>query len=201
MSDETVRTIDEPGRARLTVRGSRFLGIVAPAATRAAADDAVDDARAAHPDATHVVSAYRIRGDSPIAYADDDGEPHGSAGRPLLSVLTGAELENVVGIVVRYYGGTDLGIGGLVRAYGEVATRALADATVVDREPQVDLIVRVEYDDSGTVRSILESCDVAFDAAYESAVTFRIRVPVSTEDSLRDRILSATHGRAAIDSG
>lgn len=194
----TYRTVAGRGAADFEVRGSRFVGYVAPAASVAAAESVVDEVRAAHPDATHVVPAYRVRADPLREYASDADEPGGSAGEPALNVLQGRELENVVAAVARYYGGTNLGIGGLARAYGRAVGAAVDDAGVEDREPRDRFAVAVDYDDSGTVRGILESAGVDFEAAYEARVTFDVSAPASEADDLRDRLRSATGGRVDV---
>ena len=142
--------------------------------------------------------AYRVRADPFREYASDDGEPSGSAGEPVLSVLSGRELENVAVVVTRYFGGTELGVGGLVRAYSKAATDALDAAEVVERRPHESFTVTVTYDDSGTVRGVLESEGVEFDADYAAEVTFEVSAPVADAADVRDRIRSATGGRADI---
>ncbi len=199
-AEESFWTIETPGAAEFTVRGSRFLGHVAPARSIAIAEEFIEEIRTAHPDATHVVPAYRVRSDPFREWSSDDGEPRGSAGKPIMTVLRGHELENVVTAVVRYYGGTNLGIGGLVRAYGEAAKQSIAAAEVVKRRPITDVRVEVVYDHSGTIRSILESTGVSFDATYGEVVTFEVQVPVDDENGVRERILSATGGEATIES-
>ena len=145
------------------------------------------------------MSAYRVRdGGTVRGIYDDDGEPSGSAGKPVLELLRGEETENVVAVVVRYYGGTKLGYGGLVRAYTEAAKRALSDAGTRVDVPRAELRVEVGYDDSGTVRDVLESEGVPFDAEYEEAVVFTVRPPDAEIDALKDRLLSATSGRARL---
>ena len=193
------RTVDRPGEHAFERRKSQFLGRIEPARTVPAAEQAIDAVRAAHPDASHVVAAYRIRADPLREWSNDDGEPRGSAGPPVLSVIEGQSLENVVVTVVRYYGGTNLGIGGLVRSYTDATTGAIAATTIVERVPHQPVTITVTYDDSGTVRSILESEGLAFDAAYEASVTFDAVVPTAEYDDLRDRILSATSGRANLE--
>ena len=199
MSDETFRTVAGRGRASFRVRGSEFVGHVAPAASVEAAEAVVDEVRADHPDATHVVPAYRVRADPLREYASDDGEPSGSAGKPALNVLQGEALENVVVAVVRYFGGTELGVGGLVRAYGRAVKLAVDDAGTEKREPRERFSVTVDYDDSGTVRGILESAGADFEADYAARVAFAVAVPRSAAAPLRDRLNSATAGRVAID--
>jgi putative IMPACT (imprinted ancient) family translation regulator len=132
-------------------------------------------------------------------WSSDAGEPSGSAGKPALNVLQGQDLQNVVAVVTRYYGGTNLGVGGLARAYSRAVTDAVEAAGVVEERPQERFAVTVEYDDSGTVRGILESADVEFEADYAEDVSFAVRVEVAAADELRDRIRSATSGRAGFD--
>jgi uncharacterized YigZ family protein len=168
-----------------------------------AAESFVETISEEYADATHNVPAYRVRagtdGDLLREYQSDDAEPSGSAGKPALNVLQGRDLENVTVVVTRYYGGTNLGIGGLVSAYGRAVQEAVDAAGIVEQRPHESLTIVVTYDDSGTVRSLLESSDCSFEASYEADVTFDVRVPVEGAADLRDRLLSATSGRVDID--
>ncbi|MFB6177356.1 MAG: YigZ family protein, partial [Halobaculum sp.] len=132
-------------------------------------------------------------------YSSDDGEPSGSAGKPALNVLQQREIRNVACVVTRYYGGTNLGVGGLARAYSRAVKDAIDAAGVVERVPRDRFSVTVSYDDSGDVRGILESNEVAFDASYDETVTFAVRVRTDEAAAVRDRIRSATSGRAEIE--
>jgi len=196
---ETFRTVAGRGQGSFEVRGSEFIGHVAPARSVDEAEAFVAEVRAAHADATHNVPAYRVRADPLREWASDADEPSGSAGKPALNVLQGEDVENVVAVVTRYYGGTNLGVGGLARAYGQGVKVALADAGIVEERPSETFTVAVDYDDSGTVRGILESADCEFDAAYEERVTFDCLVPTAEAPDLRDRIRSATSARATLD--
>jgi len=207
------RTLAGAGEAAFEVRGSEFLGYAAPARDVEAAEATVEERRRVYDDATHNVPAYRVRvgggenrstgadgsgagrGGLLREYESDDGEPRGSAGKPALNVLQGQDVENAVVVVTRYYGGTNLGIGGLVRAYSRATKEAVATAGTVEERPHERLQVTVGYDDSGTVRAILESTGVEFDADYAEQVTFDARVPVAEADGLRERLRSATGGR------
>jgi len=191
-------TVDGEGNATFEDRGSEFVGYVAEAPSEREAEGFVDDVRGEHPDATHHVYAYRLRDDPLRERYDDDGEPSGSAGKPVLNVLQGEDIENGVAVVVRYYGGTKLGYGGLVSAYSETAKRALDDAGTRADVPRAELRVEVGYDDSGTARDVLESEGVPFDAEYEETVVFTVRPPAEKADALKDRLLSATSGRARL---
>lgn len=200
--NETYRTVADAATARFVVQGSEFLGHVQPVDAVADAEAFVDRVAAEYDDATHNVPAYRVRADSDgeflREYSSDDGEPSGSAGKPALNVLAQQELENCAVVVTRYYGGTNLGVGGLVRAYSRAVKEAVEDAGIVEQRPHEWVTITVAYDDSGTVRSVLESEALEFEADYEAEVTFDVWVPVAEAESLRDRIRSATSGRAEL---
>ena len=209
MSD-TYRTVTAHATAAFEVRGSRFRGHVDAADSVEEAEAFVDAVATQFPDATHVVPAYRVpatdtSSPSPTSttflreYADDDGEPSGSAGNPALNVLQQRDVERVVCAVVRYYGGTNLGVGGLARAYGRAVADALEAAEIVEERPHRHLVVRTDYDDSGTVRGIIESADVSFEATYDMRVRFDLRVPVPAVDALVERLNDATSGRVEIE--
>jgi len=197
------RTVAGLGRASVTVRGSEFIGHVAPAATVEEAEGFIEGRKAAHPDATHNVPAYRVRSDDGIVreHASDEGEPSGSAGKPVLNVLQQREVADVVVVVTRYFGGTELGVGGLARAYGEATKRALDAADVVERMPHRRLTIESTYDDSGTVRGILESEALDFEADYGERVSFEALAPTDEVERVADRLRSATSGRAEVRVG
>jgi len=206
---EPYRTVDGRGETRFEIRGSEFVGRVASADSVAAAESFVESVRERHPEATHNVPAYRVPADGDGGagatmlreYESDDGEPSGSSGKPALNVLVQRELRNVVAVVTRYYGGTNLGVGGLARAYSRAVADAVDDAGVIERHPRERFVAAVDYDDSGTVRGVLESAGVAFDADYGERAAFAVRVPVDDAADLRDRLRSATSGRVDIEAG
>ncbi|WP_331235288.1 IMPACT family protein [Natronorarus salvus] len=198
MSD-VYRTVAAPASARFEVRGSEFVGEIAPAASVGAAEAFVERVREQYDDASHAVPAYRVRDDPLREWSSDDGEPTGSAGKPALNVLQGEELENVACVVVRYFGGTKLGYGGLVRAYGRGVRGAVAATEVVEERPHTRIEIEAAYDDSGTVRGIVESAGYEFDAEYGERVALSVRVPIEEADALVDRLNDATSGRVEID--
>jgi len=195
---DSYRTVAERAAASFEVQGSEFIGHVAPVETVDAAEAFVDEIREQYADATHNVPAYRVRASPFREYSSDDAEPSGSAGKPALNVLQQRDVENVVAVVTRYYGGTNLGVGGLARSYSRAVKEGVDAAGVVESVPHERFTVTVEYDDSGSVRSLLESADAEFEAAYETEVTFAVRVPTPEASELRDRVRSATSGRADI---
>lgn len=207
MNDDprTYKTIRGRGESAFDIRGSEFLGHAAPAASIETARSFITSVSETYDDATHNVPAYRVPSnpsdplDSMLReYADDAGEPSGTAGRPALNVLQQRELQALVVVVTRYYGGTNLGTGGLSRCYARAVREAVDDAGVTERQPRTIMTVRSTYDDSGTTRSVLESVGVGFDAAYEEEVVFRVEVPIGEKEALADRLRSATSGRADI---
>ncbi|WP_339105290.1 YigZ family protein [Haloterrigena salinisoli] len=211
------RTVAQAATADFVVQGSEFIGRVRPVDSVDAAEAFVDAVSEEYADATHNVPAYRVRvgdesgenggggEDAPGAgrflreYSSDDGEPSGSAGKPALNVLTQQEIENCAVVVTRYYGGTNLGVGGLVRAYSRAVKEAVEAAGVVEERPHEQVSITVEYDDSGTVRGILESEGYEFEADYQEDVSFDVRVPLEEADAFRDRLRSATSGRADLE--
>lgn len=200
MDRSPITTITEPGGSEFTVQGSRFIGQVRAVGDEATVTRILEEVREDHPDATHVVSAYRLAGPPTTAAAEDDGEPGGSAGEPVLHVLEANDLLDVLAIVIRYFGGTELGYGGLVRAYSRATTEALEAATVEERSPQESLAIIAAYEDSGTVRSVLESEGVTFEGTYEERVRFDVAVPADELPALRERLRSATNDRIAFNA-
>ncbi len=141
-------------RAELRDRGSRFLALVAPAASEAEARALLDEIAAAHADATHHCWAWRL-GFPPAERSSDAGEPSGTAGVPILQVLRGAGLSDVVAVVARWFGGTKLGKGGLARAYAGATRAALAELPTVPRAPAAALAVELPYERLGAVKRLV----------------------------------------------
>ncbi len=197
---ESYWTVAERATARFEVQGSEFIGHVAPVETVEAAEAFYEEICEQYADATHNVPAYRVRASPFREYSSDDAEPSGSAGKPALNVLQQREVENVVAVVTRYYGGTNLGVGGLARSYSRAVKQGVDAAGVVESLPHERFSITVTYDDSGSVRSLLESAAVDFEADYEAKVTFAVRVPTAEGSDLRDRVRSTTSGRADIDT-
>jgi len=200
MAEDEYKTAEGKGKVSFERKGSKFIGYVSHASDREEAERFVEEVRGEHPDATHHVYAYRVGADDdPLRERyDDDGEPSGSAGKPVLNVLQGEGMENIIGVVVRYYGGTKLGYGGLVSAYSDATKGALENAGTKKTVPKETIRVEVGYDDSGTVRGIIESEGYDFDADYRENVVLVVRLPREEVDELKDRLLSATSGRARL---
>lgn len=188
-------TLASPASAELEVRRSRFLAFLLPVADREAAQAEVARLRAEHPGAAHVCWALLAGGQSRMS---DDGEPSGTAGRPMLEVLRHHDLDGVLAAVVRYFGGVKLGAGGLVRAYTEAVAAAVASAEVVERVPEVVLAVEADYADAERVRRWAEGAGLAVpEAEYGRLVRLTLRLPESRRSEAEAAVRDVTQGRAS----
>ncbi|MEJ0002776.1 MAG: YigZ family protein [Pararobbsia sp.] len=186
-------TLRSPVTAELEIRKSRFIGIALPVADRNAAMAELERLRAEHPGATHVCWALLAGGQSGMS---DDGEPSGTAGRPILEVLRHHDLDGVLAAVVRYYGGIKLGAGGLVRAYTDAIASAMQIADRVERIVQTELAIEVDYADETRVRHWLEQHGYALvGSAYGMNARLVMRLPATAEAAARDALRDLTHGR------
>jgi uncharacterized YigZ family protein len=149
------------GRAEVREKASRFLAVAARVGSPAAAEEILDGLRRRHHDATHVAFAWRIGADpSPSVRASDAGEPAGTAGRPIAGAIEAAGLCDTLVAVIRYFGGTKLGTGGLARAYRLAAERALAAAGAETVFERVRIAVRCPYEKTGLVRRLLDPPEI-----------------------------------------
>lgn len=191
------RTLTSPVGSELEVRRSRFLGYVLPVDDREAALAELARLRSAHPGAAHVCWALLAGGQSGMS---DDGEPSGTAGRPILEVLRHHELDGVLAAVVRYFGGVKLGAGGLVRAYTEATATALANAETVERVPETTLELRADYADAERVRRWADAAGYAEpDAEYGAEVVLRLRLPRTARDKAVRTIADLAQGRIRVE--
>lgn len=187
------------------IKGSRFLAAAAPVPGRDAAESFLEELRQTYRDATHNCWAYRLApppGGSagPEERSSDDGEPSGTAGRPILREIAGRDLVGVAVVVTRYYGGTKLGTGGLVRAYGAAAAAVLDDAATVERPVVEPLRLRFDYGFTGPVQGVLAAHGLEpVRADYGADVAFELAVPVEATTEVRKALRDATQGEAAFE--
>ncbi|NDZ13698.1 IMPACT family protein [Variovorax sp. WS11] len=187
-------TLAAPLHSELLIKKSRFIGCVQPVADRAAAQAIVDALRSAHPGAAHVCWALMAGGQSA---ANDDGEPGGTAGRPMLEVLRHHALEGVLATVVRYFGGVKLGAGGLVRAYTDSIAQALLGATLVPLVKHCWLQCAVPYALEGVVRREMATAGATLrEVRHESLVHFALSLPETAVAGFIATIDDAAQGRA-----
>jgi len=193
-------TIGRDGEAEIEAKRSRFLCTLVRVEDETAARAVVDRLRRQHWDARHHCSAFVLGPPGPgqVERSSDDGEPAGTAGAPMLEVLRGRGVSDAVAVVTRWFGGTLLGAGGLVRAYGD-AVRAGLDATgTLRRELVRELTLEVGHADAGRVESELRARGVAvLDTSYADRVVLRLGVAPDEEDRLHALVAELTSGSAA----
>lgn len=193
-------TVKAPRQMEIKVKDSRFIAHLAPATTREAAEAFIARIVAEHPSATHNCSAYRIgAGDSAIFRSDDAGEPAGSAGKPILQALETRNIADAVLVVTRYFGGTKLGIGGLIRAYGAAAFAAIDQAVLLEKRPVAHLTIRFAYSHTGAVQAVLHRFSVQItDSEYGAEPAITVALDEAEQEAFVKALLDATRGEAVI---
>ena len=180
------------------VKGSRFIADVIPASTEAECRDALAAVAAEFSDASHHCSAWRLAQPA-IERASDDGEPAGSAGRPILAQLVGRDLVDVGIIVTRYFGGTKLGVGGLVRAYGGAAGQALDTMNLLPWVDMCKLTFTHDYAITDTVeRLALDMGASVLDRSFGTLVTVQLRMPTTVAHDFAASIADLTAGKIVL---
>jgi uncharacterized YigZ family protein len=187
------QTLAAPAHSELIIKKSRFIGCVQPMADRASAQAAVDALWKQHPGAAHICWALLAGGQSA---AVDDGEPGGTAGRPMLDVLRHQDLEGVLATVVRYFGGVKLGAGGLVRAYTDSVAQALLHAPKVTLQRMTTLQCHVPYALEGLLRREIEMQGAELASVqHGTLVTLQLRLPEPQAAAFVQRINNNGQGR------
>ncbi len=186
------QSLAAPVTSELLIKKSRFIACVQPVPDRAAAQVIVAQLRNEHPGAAHVCWALLAGGQSA---ANDDGEPGGTAGRPMLEVLRHQDLDGVLATVVRYFGGVKLGAGGLVRAYTDAVAQALRSAEKIPVTRQRTLRCEVPYALEGLLRREIDAAGGRLDAVRHAAqVGFDFSLADSAADALIRRLNDACQG-------
>ena len=186
-------SLDAPAHHELVIKKSRFIACIEPVAGREQAQARVAQLKAEHPDAAHVCWALLAGGQSA---ANDDGEPGGTAGRPMLEVLRHQDLEGVMASVVRYFGGVKLGAGGLVRAYTDAVAQALLTAEKIPLIKQTQLACSVPYALEGLVRREVELAQAQLqEVTHGSLVSLRFALPETQAAALVERLSESGRGQ------
>jgi len=191
---ERVRTED-------AVLGSRFIATLGEATSADAARSFIDGIRTEFPDATHNCWAYVAGppGSTASIGMSDAGEPHGTAGRPMLDVLLHSGVGEIVAVVTRYFGGTKLGTGGLVRAYGGAVQHALTQLETVQKVSRVIVALEADYADFARLRHVLQRPDVELlEQAFSELVHCRLTLPAANLEELVGAVAEASAGRVVI---
>lgn len=198
-SDVVGRIVYTGGEDEIVEKKSRFIAHVFPVETEEEALRLIEETKKSYWDARHNCYAFVLGEWADVTRCTDDGEPSGTAGRPILEVLTGAGLHNVLVIVTRYFGGTLLGTGGLVRAYSQAAQAGLAASTLVDKLCGRKLEIVTDYNGIGKLQYIIANADIpTIDTDYAEQVTVTVAVPESRCAEFISQVTEATAGQAHI---
>ncbi|MCJ0913119.1 MULTISPECIES: YigZ family protein [Mammaliicoccus] len=193
---EGLITIKSAHKTEIVINKSRFIASIHPAETEEEAKAFIQQKKKEHHDATHNCSSYVIGPTMLIQKANDDGEPSGTAGVPMLEVLKKQQLHNVVVVVTRYFGGIKLGAGGLIRAYGSAVSQVIKEVGRIILLDAIPFEVTLDYDQTGRFEHELQQTDYQLvDTAYTDKVTYTIHVIASEEEPFIDFLNEVNQGK------
>ncbi|WP_317366421.1 YigZ family protein [uncultured Tyzzerella sp.] len=196
---KSFNTINQRAEAEIVEKKSRFIANVLPISSEQEAISFISEIKKQHYNARHNCFAYIIGGDIPIIRFSDDGEPNGTAGKPILDVLLGEKIENAIIVVTRYFGGTLLGTGGLVRAYGKSAKEGLMAGKIVQMDTYTKIFVVVDYSLIGKIQyEISTSEHILIDTEYTDLVKFSVYIKNELLDQFIENIINITNNSATI---
>jgi uncharacterized YigZ family protein len=196
---ERYKTLLNKAEFELIEKKSRFIATAAPVENEAQAQNFIEEIRKKYWDATHNVFAYQIGDKNQIQRCSDDGEPSGTAGMPMLAVLRGEDIKNAIVVVTRYFGGTLLGTGGLVRAYGKAAKEGLIASGIIEKILYQNFEITIDYTLVGKVQyEILKDEHIIKDTLYTDNVTFIVLVELGNCERFAENIIEVTSAKAQI---
>lgn len=194
-----MKKIIKNGQGEYIEKKSKFIAHIFNVESEQQAAAVIAEAKKKYWDARHNCSAYVIGSRGELTRCSDDGEPSGTAGRPMLEVLTGEGIRNIAVVVTRYFGGVLLGTGGLVRAYTQAVKEGLKNCTVGRMRFGYELEVCTDYGGIGKIQYLLANDGIEpVSGEYTDKVTLRLMVPAGREEELRKKITEATCGRSEI---
>ena len=194
--DDQYLTIENPGEASVRVKGSRFLGMVFPVQSAEQFKQVLKERVKTYHDATHHCWAYRLLVDNKVvAASSDDGEPFGTAGKPILSVIEGRNLMKIGVIITRYFGCTKLGTGGLARAYSNCTNQTLDSVSVVVKTITEQVLVQFPYEAMNIIMRMIDKYDgIVSDSNYETNPRLTVSIPQSGVSNFKRELIDACHG-------
>lgn len=199
-SREPYRVVVADGQGELVEKKSRFIAAVKRVESEEEAVDFIEAVKKKHWDASHNCSAFVIGNGTGLTRCSDDGEPSGTAGRPMLEVLLGEKLKNVAVVVTRYFGGTLLGTGGLVRAYSQAVKEGLKNCVLGTMRAGVRMMVETDYNSVGRILYLLGSRGLEPQKSeYTDKVRLELLFPAEWKEELIKEFTEATAGRAVIE--
>ena len=197
-----MKTVYSGGEGEIVEKKSRFIATVRPVNSEEEAVAFINEMKKKYWDARHNCSAFVIGDHQEISRCSDDGEPAQTAGRPMLDVLLKEELHNVAVVVTRYFGGTLLGTGGLVRAYQKATQEGLAASVVIDKKPGRKLTIGTDYVGLGKIQYIIGKENLTIlDTVYTDRVEIFLMVPSEMQNKIEKAVIEATSGNARISWG
>ena len=198
----TYKTVYEGGSGEIVEKKSRFIAHVAQASTVEEAQQFIDGIRKEYWDARHNCSAFSVGTGNPVTRSSDDGEPGGTAGKPILEVITGSGIRNIVIVVTRYFGGILLGTGGLVKAYTKAAKEGIRNSVIIEKRAGMQVEITTDYTDLGKIQYILAREDVpTLKSDYTEKVTLSALLPLEEVQKLNRLLVETTSGRVQIKEG
>lgn len=199
---EAYKTILEGGSGEIVMKKSRFIATVHPVETEDAATEFIEVMKKKYWDATHNCSAYIIGTgkQNRIMHCSDDGEPSKTAGRPMLDILMNHELTNLVVVVTRYFGGTLLGTGGLVKAYQSATLEGLSKCKIITKQPGFCIKITTDYNYIGKIQYYFAQDNIpTLSSEYTDIVSVTVLVPQDEQPKLLKKIAEITNGSAMIE--
>lgn len=196
---EQYNTIYEGGEGEIIEKKSRFIATVRLVKTEEEALSFIEEMRKKYWNATHNCYAYVIGERKETMRCSDDGEPSGTAGKPMLDVLLGEDLYNTAVVVTRYFGGTLLGTGGLVRAYSKAVQEGLACSRIITKHHGILMEIGTDYNGVGKLQYLFGQRGIPItDSRYTEDVKLQVLVPKSEENAVKKAVTEATSARASI---
>ena len=190
------------GAGEIMEKKSRFIATVAPVTSEEEALRFIEQTKKQYWDARHNCTAFTIGSRHQLTRCSDDGEPAGTAGRPMLDVLLKEDIHNIAIVVTRYFGGTLLGTGGLVRAYSGAVQEGLKHSVILTRQSGVRLEIRTDYTDLGKIQYLMGQKQIpTLDSAYTDSVWLEALVPSAQLESFCDALTEGTAGKAILTKG
>ncbi|TFB24391.1 YigZ family protein [Filobacillus milosensis] len=199
---EKYLTVKEEGSHEIVIQKSRFIGHIKRTETEEDAQQFILDLKRKYSDASHNCSAYMIGEQNLIQKAQDDGEPSGTAGVPMLEVLKKMDLKDTTIVVTRYFGGTKLGAGGLIRAYSSATSEAIKHIGVVERSLMQEVLIKADYGLIGKLENELRGSSYLLDhIEYLENVTFHVYVPIAQKEVFETWIIDLTSNQIEMELG
>lgn len=195
-------TVKGSGEHEIVIQKSRFIAFISRAETEEEAQEFIQKIKKEHWNATHNCSAYLIGENDQIQKANDDGEPSGTAGVPILEVLKKRQLKDTVAVITRYFGGIKLGAGGLIRAYGKATSEGLTATGIVERKLMAVMHTTVDYTWLGKLENELRSSVYSIkDIHYLDNVEIEVYVEENQTSAFTDWMTELTNGQGKIRKG